>query len=89
MELLAGYLVIINIIGFLVMGVDKSRACRHQWRISEKTLFAIALLGGSLGTWTGMYTFHHKTKHWYFAIGMPVIFIADVIILMILLEKIY
>lgn len=81
MVLLIGYLVIINIIGFLAMGIDKTRAQQHQWRIPERTLFVLALFGGSLGTWCGMYLFHHKTKHWYFVIGMSTILILDVILL--------
>lgn len=74
------YLLVINIIGFVLFYLDKQKAIHHQWRISEKTLFAIALLGGSLGCLCGMYSFHHKTKHWYFVYGMPAIFIAQCII---------
>ena len=87
MIMLIGYLAVLNIMGFLAMGVDKSRACHHKWRIPEKTLFAIALLGGSLGSWMGMYTFRHKTKHWYFVMGMPIIFVIEVIVFMFLLDK--
>ncbi len=67
------YVVIMNIMGLAVMGIDKNRAKHHVWRISETTLFLVSFLGGSIGTWTGMYLFRHKTKHWYFVIGMPVI----------------
>ncbi len=59
------------------MGIDKRRARRHMWRISEKTLFFTALLGGSVGTLAGMYAFRHKTRHWYFVIGMPLILILQ------------
>lgn len=76
------YGIIINIIGFTLMGIDKKRARKHQWRIPEKTLFLTALLMGSLGTWTGMYVFRHKTKHWYFVIGMPLILVVQVILLL-------
>lgn len=69
------YILIMNIAGLAVMGTDKSRAMRHAWRIPETTIFLVSLLGGSLGTWAGMYLFRHKTKHWYFVVGMPVIFI--------------
>ena len=72
------YLVIINLIAFLLMAMDKSRARKHQWRIPEKTLFLLAILGGSIGAIAGMYTFHHKTKHWYFVIGMPAILIVQI-----------
>lgn len=67
------YLLVLNIIGFLIMGIDKRRAKKRMWRIPEKTFFIVSLLGGSIGTWVGMYTFRHKTKHWYFVIGMPLI----------------
>ena len=60
------------------MAMDKSRARKHQWRIPEKTLFLSAILGGSIGAIAGMYTFHHKTKHWYFVIGMPAILIVQI-----------
>lgn len=72
------YLVIINLIAFLLMAMDKSRARKHQWRIPEKTLFLSAIIGGSIGAIAGMYTFHHKTKHWYFVIGMPAILIVQI-----------
>ena len=81
MELWIGYLSLINIIGFLAMGRDKARAQKKQWRIPEKTLFTIAMLGGSLGIWLGMYMFRHKTKHWYFVIGTSTILIIEVIFL--------
>lgn len=72
------YLGILNLLGFLFMGIDKGRARKQQWRISEKTLFLTSLLGGSVGSLAGMYVFHHKTKHWYFVIGMPLILIVQV-----------
>ena len=72
------YLIVINILGFLVMGIDKNKAQKGRWRIPEKTLFLFSLLGGSIGTWAGMYAFRHKTKHWYFVVGMPAILVAQV-----------
>lgn len=69
--LLAGYLLLVNLAGFLLMGLDKRRARRGAWRISEKALFLPAVLGGSLGSIVGMRTFRHKTKHWYFRYGCP------------------
>lgn len=74
------YLIIINIIGFSSMGIDKYKATHHKWRISEKTLFIIALLGGSAGSIIGMQLFRHKTKHPSFFIGMPVIFFLQIAI---------
>ena len=77
--ILAGYLMLMNIMGLVAMGVDKAKAKRHAWRIPEKRLFLISILGGSLGMWAGMYLFRHKTKHWYFVVGMPAIFILQVV----------
>lgn len=70
----------INLVGFFAMGLDKAKAKARKWRISEKTLFGIAFFGGSIGTWIGMYLFHHKTKHWYFKFGIPLILFIQVII---------
>lgn len=71
------YLFLLNIIGFAAMGIDKKRAVRREWRIPEKTLFGIAILGGSLGSILGMEVFRHKTRHLTFRIGMPVIFLLQ------------
>ncbi len=73
------YLIVINAAGLASMGIDKLLAIRHAWRIPEKVLFAISLLGGSLGTWIGMYLFRHKTKHWYFTTGIPLIFFSQAV----------
>ena len=62
-----------NIIGLILMAYDKHQAKKGGFRISEATLFTTAILGGSIGSWAGMYLFHHKTKHWYFVVGMPLI----------------
>lgn len=80
------YGIVINVIGFGLMGIDKRRARKHQWRIPEKTLFLTALLFGSLGSWAGMYVFHHKTKHWYFVVGMPLILVLQVVVLKIFID---
>lgn len=72
------YLIVINIIGLAIMGIDKSRAKRHAWRIPEKTLFLVSIIGGSIGTLAGMYVFRHKTRHWYFVIGMPAILLLHI-----------
>ena len=78
MLVLSVYLAIINIVGFVMMGIDKRRAVRHQWRISEAALFMTAVFGGGIGCILGMYTFHHKTRHWYFVVGMPVIVLIHI-----------
>ena len=71
------YLAAANLLGFVLMGIDKRRARKEAWRISEKALFLTALLGGSVGAILGMWTFHHKTKHWYFVYGMPLILLLQ------------
>lgn len=71
------YLCIINLAAFFLMASDKRRARKGLWRIPEKTLFLSAVLGGSAGALLGMYIFHHKTRHWYFVIGMPLILILQ------------
>ncbi|MDA3733448.1 DUF1294 domain-containing protein [Niameybacter massiliensis] len=81
MEYLFIYFLVINLIGFGMMYSDKKRAIKKKYRIPEKTLFLVALVGGSLGTTLGMETFRHKTKHWYFKWGMPAIFVLQIIIL--------
>lgn len=73
------YLVAINIIGFLAMWIDKRKAQKGSWRIQEKTLFMITLLGGGIGTISGMYTFRHKTQKMGFVIGFPAILILEII----------
>ncbi len=83
--LLAGYAIIINLIGFFLMGIDKRKAIKHAFRIPESTLFIVAFIGGSLGSLLGMYIFHHKTRHWYFVYGMPAILILHIIAILALI----
>ncbi len=85
--LLISYLIFINFLSFLLMGLDKKRARKHQWRIPERTLFLTAVLGGSPGAILGMQVFRHKTKHPSFVIGMPCIFVIQVLLLF--LSKFY
>lgn len=85
MLILIIYLTVINIVGYAMMGIDKQRAIRQAWRISEATLFTTALLGGSLGCILGMQRFRHKTKHWYFKYGMPAILITELALVAYLL----
>lgn len=77
MQILGMYLLFINAVGFALMGVDKRRAKRDQWRISEKSLFLPPLLGGTVGAILGMRVFHHKTKHWYFRYGLPALLVLQ------------
>ncbi len=71
------YLLVLNLTGFLSMWLDKWKAQTGQWRIPEKTLFSIALLGGSVGSILGMQIFRHKTRHTSFIVGMPLILLLQ------------
>ena len=75
---LLGYLALVNVIAFTVYGADKRRAKKSKRRVPEKTLFLLALVGGSVGALAGMYLFRHKTRHWYFVWGIPAILAAQV-----------
>lgn len=75
------YAIAINLIAFLAMFIDKKKAKYGRWRIPEQSLFILALIGGSIGTIAGMYTFRHKTKKLRFAIGFPVILILQIILI--------
>ena len=75
---LLGYLAAVNLLAFTVYGADKRRAKKDKRRVPEKTLFLLAIIGGSVGAWAGMYTFRHKTRHWYFVWGIPAILLAQV-----------
>ena len=81
------YLLAINLIGFFIMYIDKRKAKYGSWRIPEKTLLTIALLGGSIGTISGMYLFRHKTKKLKFTLGFPTILISEIVIIAYFLIK--
>ena len=81
------YLVVINIVGFFIMGIDKWKAKKNRWRVPENTLFVITALGGGIGTIAGMYTFRHKTKKPQFTVGMPAILILEIILVIYLFLK--
>ncbi len=74
---LLGYLAAVNLLAFTVYGADKRRAKKDKRRVPEKMLFLLAVIGGSVGAWAGMYTFRHKTRHWYFVWGIPAILLAQ------------
>ena len=76
-QCLLWYLAAVNVVTFTVYGIDKRKARRGAWRIPEKTLFLLPLLGGSMGALLGMKVFRHKTKHWYFVWGIPAILLAQ------------
>jgi uncharacterized membrane protein YsdA (DUF1294 family) len=78
--IIVSYFIIVNLLGFALMGIDKRKA----FRIPEATLFMVAIIGGSIGSILGMYTFRHKTRHLKFVYGMPAILIIQLILLFLL-----
>jgi uncharacterized membrane protein YsdA (DUF1294 family) len=81
MSTILGAYIIMNLIGLIVMKIDKDRAKKHQYRISENTLWLVAIFGGAVGTTIGMQLYRHKTKHLNFKIGFPLLAVAEVILL--------
>ena len=82
------YLLAINIVSFFLYGIDKYKAKKNKWRISEATLLLMAVVGGSIGAWSGMRLWHHKTMHKKFKYGIPVIIILQVALAFYLLTNI-
>ena len=80
------YLVIINVVTFLACGLDKLKAKVDAWRIPEKTLLGLAVIGGSVGGILGMRTFRHKTRHKQFSVGLPVILVVQIVLVVLLLR---
>lgn len=78
MNTLICYIVVINLVSFMMFGIDKYKARRGQWRISEATLLAVAAIGGSIGAWMGMKVWHHKTLHSKFRYGVPIMLLAHI-----------
>lgn len=85
--ILAAYLIIMNLVGFAMMGIDKRKAMKKLWRIPESTLFIIAIIGGSIGSIIGMRVFHHKTRHWYFVYGMPLILLLQILFIIAIIKS--
>ena len=81
-DVLFVYLIAVNIVAFILYGVDKARAKNRKWRISEKVLLGIAVIGGSVGAILGMLAFHHKTRHWYFRYGLWIILALQIILVL-------
>ncbi len=80
------YIAVVNTIAFFIYGIDKWKAKRSRWRISEATLLGMAVIGGSVGAWMGMKVWHHKTLHKKFKYGVPLIFIAQMALLSLCLR---
>ena len=88
MWLLIVYLLAVNTAGLLTMAVDKKRSATGAWRIPEKVFFLLSIAGGSFGTLAGMYLFHHKTRHWYFVVFIPMILVLQIVLVLILVTVI-
>ena len=88
MEEIICFLLAINIATFLLYGIDKYKAKKNQWRISEATLLTMAAIGGSIGAWVGMRIWHHKTMHKKFKYGIPIIIIMQVALAVYMLTNI-
>lgn len=86
-EMFIYYIIAVNIITFIVYGVDKLKAKKGWWRIPETTLLLLAAIGGSIGAWCGIMVFRHKTKHLKFKIGVPLIFILQFALLVYVYVK--
>lgn len=84
-RLLLAWVAILSLIDFCLMGIDKRRARRGAWRVPERSFFLLALLGGSPGAIAGMWLFRHKTRHWYFKLGLPFILLIQAVILGLIL----
>ena len=81
------YLLTVNVLTFIVYGIDKYKAKHAKWRISETTLLLLAVFGGSIGAWCGMKVWHHKTMHKKFKYGVPVIFILQLALAVWIITK--
>jgi uncharacterized membrane protein YsdA (DUF1294 family) len=80
-------LLIMNIIGLMIMGIDKKRAIKHKYRIRERTLWLVAIFGGAVGTTIGMQVYRHKTKHLSFKIGFPLLAIMEIVLSYAILSR--
>ena len=88
MNIILSYILAVNITSFLLYGIDKYKAKKGRWRISEATLLLMAVIGGSIGAWVGMRLWHHKTMHKKFKYGIPIIIILQVVLAVYLLTNI-
>ena len=77
LKIILGYILVMSVVAFIVCGIDKFAAQHQKRRVPEKVLFLLYALGGSVGMYLGMFTFRHKTKHWYFVIGIPAIILLQ------------
>ena len=87
MYVIIAILLVMNLLAFALMGIDKAKAKVGAWRIPEKTLFLVTALFGGLGGTLGMSFFRHKTKHWYFKFGFPALLMIQLAVLALILPK--
>ena len=85
LTVIAVILIVMNVLAFALMGIDKAKAKAGAWRIPEKTLFLVTALFGGLGGTLGMSFFRHKTKHWYFKYGFPALLVVQIVLLALIL----
>ena len=78
LQILIGYLAMVNVVAFVTYGIDKLKARRNQWRIPESTLLLLAMIGGSIGAWIGLKVWRHKTLHKKFKYGIPLVIVVQI-----------
>ncbi len=88
-QLILIYLIAINVVTFFAYCIDKWKAKRSKWRISEATLLGMAVIGGSIGAWLGMRVWHHKTMHKKFQFGIPLIIVVQIALVIWIISKSY
>ena len=88
-QLILIYLIAINVVTFFLYGMDKWKAKRSKWRISEATLLGLAVIGGSIGAWLGMKVWHHKTMHKKFKYGLPLILLAQIALIYLISQRVW
>ena len=81
---IAIYIIAVNLVTFVTYGIDKYKSIKRKWRISQATLLTMAVIGGSIGAWTGMKVWRHKTMHKKFTIGIPIVFVIHLFIVIYL-----
>ena len=79
MEYVVYYLLIVNVVAFFMYGIDKRKAIKDKWRIPEKVLLGMSVIGGAVGSFLGMVMFHHKTRKWKFMLGVPLILALQIV----------
>lgn len=83
------YYLLMNILTYILYAMDKKRAIRRQWRVPESVLLGLSLLGGCVGAFIAMHNYHHKTRHWRFAMGVPAMILLHGSIIVYFLAKTY